>query len=370
MLILLDCRPLQNAGPAGLKSRLILSAAAELARDRTAEWLLLVDQTYRPGQLPDLPEGRMLTLRALPGRPGWMLWYDWQLPRLVKKHKPSLVMLTGGIAAAPVPAPQCIWMPERANPKVSPGRTINPIYASRLTNSLHHAEMIFCFSEKDRTWLAARGNKSKEYITVIHAAPSAAAAPLSLAGKDRVKQEYTRGMEYFFTDAASAGEEQILHLLKAFSLFKKRQLSNLQLAITGTPSPGLQIKLQTYKYRQDVHWFDPAAAGTLLAAAYAALFPFEDDSLGAPLLDAWKTGVPALVPKDGLLHEMAGDAALPAVAEDPVAFAGYMMSVYKDEGLRSELIGRGFTRLSAFDPAQTLADIRTAVGKMSGCSIQ
>ena len=370
MLILLDCRPLQNAGPASEKSRLILSAAAALAGDKTAEWLLLVDHTYRPGQLPDLPEGRMLTLRALPGRPGWMLWYDWQLPRLVKKHKPALVMLTGGIAAAPVPAPQCIWMPERANPKETAGKTTIPIYASRLANSLRHAETIFCFSEKDRAWLAARGNQSNENILVIHTAPSPAQTPLSMDEKHRIKQEYTQGKEYFFTDAASAGEDDIVHLLKAFSLFKKRQQSNLQLAIAGTPTPDLQLKLQTYKYRQDVHWFDPAAAGSLQAAAYAALFPFADDSLGTPLLNAWKRGVPALVSKDGLLHEMAGDAALSAGNDDAVAFAGYMMSVYKDEGLRRELIGKGFARLAGFDPAQTLAAIRTALVKMSGCSIQ
>lgn len=370
MLILLDCRPLQNAGPASEKSRLILSAVAALARDKTAEWLFLVDHTYRPGQLPDLPEGRMLTLRALPGRPGWMLWYDWQLPRLVKKHKPALVMLTGGIAAGPVPAPQCLWMPERANPRESAGKPINPIYIPRLTNSLRHAETIFCFSEKDRSWLAARGNRDEADIIVIHPAPSASLTPLSVSEKDRIKQEYTQGKEYFFTDAGSAGEEEIVHLLKAFSLFKKRQQSNLRLAIAGTLSPDLELKLQTYKYRQEIHWFDPASADILMPAAYAVLFPFSDDSLGHSLLNAWKTGVPALVSKDGLLCEMAGDAALAARADDSLAFAGYMMSVYKDEGLRSELIGKGFAQLAAFDPAQTLAAIRTALGKMSGCSIQ
>jgi hypothetical protein len=370
MLILLDCRPLQHAGAAGERTRLILAAAVALARDKAVEWLLLVDHTYRPLQLTDLPEGRMLTLRALPGRPGWMLWYDWQLPRLVKKHKPALVMLTGGVAAAPVPAPQCLWMPVRANPKENPGKSLIPIYASRLTDSLHHAETIFCFSEKDKTWLTTRGNKDTRNVLVIHAAPSTMGGPIPIAEKDRIKQEYTQGKEYFFTNASSAGEEDIVHLLKAFSLFKKRQHSNLQLAITGAPDPGLQVKLETYKYRQDVHWFDPAVGKILMAAAYAALFPFADDSLGMPLLDAWKAGVPALVSKEGLLAGIAADAALAAGTGDSVAFAGYMMSVYKDEALRNELIGKGFARLASFDPEQTLDAIRTALGKMSGCSIQ
>jgi len=371
MLILLDCRPLQNAGPASEKSRLILSVAAILARDKVAEWLLLVDHTYQPGMLPELPEGRLISLRALPGRPGWKLWYDWQLPRLVKKHKPALIMLSGGVAIAPGLSPQCLWMPESANPKeIRPGRNTIPFYASRLMNSLHHAEMIFCFSEKDKTWLNGRGNKDKEHIIVVHPSPDETITPLSLGEKDRIKSDYTQGKEYFFTDARSAEEEDIIHLLKAFSLFKRRQMSNLQLVLAGTPAPGLQLKLETFKYRQDVHWVNPSSGNILMAAAYAALFPFGDVSLGTPLLNAWKAGIPALVAKDSRLHEMAGDAVLAAGTDDSVAFAGYMMSVYKDEMLRSELIRKGFSRLTAFDPSQTLAVIRTALGKMSGCSIQ
>ena len=371
MLILLDCRPLQIAGPASEKSRLILSVTAALTRDKTAEWLLLVDHTYQPGLLPELPEGRLITLRALPGRPGWKLWYDWQLPRIVKKYKPALVMLTGGVSASPVSSPQCLWMPESANPReIRADRNTIPVYASRLKNSLHHAELIFCFSEKDKTWLTGRGNKNKDHIIVVHPFPDQTVMPLSYSEKDRIKKEYTQGKEYFFTDARSAAEEDIVHLLKAFSLFKKRQMSNLQLVLTGTPAPGLQLKLETFRYRQDVHWFDPASGDFLMGAAYAALFPFGDVTLGKPLFNAWKAGVPVLLAKDGRLHQMAGDAALAAGVDDPLAFAGYMMSVYKDETLRSELIGKGFSRLTAFDPSQTLAAIRTALGKMSGCSIQ
>ncbi len=142
----------------------------------------------------------------------------------------------------------------------------------------------------------------------------------------------------------------MVYLLKAFSGFKKRQLSNLQLLLAGEPQGDIKEKLETYKYRQDVHWCGVSEArdGKVPAAAYAALYLFADDSPGRPMLEAWAAGVPVLVTAGTLLAEMAEDAALPATAEDPTALAGHLMSIYKDEAVRGRLIEKGFSRLPEF----------------------
>jgi hypothetical protein len=445
MRILLDCRPLQLAGSAGEKYRLIVSAVAAISRDRSVEWLLLVDHTYRPGLLPGLvpiqpdaqpgqsgssadpailpgdhvqpPSGattdraRLLTARSLPGTLGWKLWYDWQLPRLVKRHKPDLLMLTGGVTARPSGVRQCIWMPVFANPKeaasaATPEGPIVPIYAARLGNSVRQAENIICFSEKDRSWLAARGHIEAANILVVRPSPFPGTHPLSADEKEAIRYRYTGGKEFFFISragigtgaAAGAGEEHMVQLLKAFSLFKKRQLTNLQLVMEGAQTEAIRQRLETYKYRSDIHWVvtgaeDPAAgdgagnseaapgaphslawvdaarhmAGAnpndLLSAAYAVLFPFEDGSLGTTLLNAWKAGIPALVARNSRLREMADDASLIAGIDDPAALAGYMMSVYKDETHRTALIEKGTARLTDFDPSPSLAAVQTVVGR-------
>jgi hypothetical protein len=395
MLILLDCRPLQSAGADSEKYRLIVSAVAALSGDKGVEWLFLIDHTYQDGVLPglsggrpdqdgvlqEMPGGRLLKARGLPGPLGWKLWYDWQLPRLVKRYKPDLVMLTGGVAARPVGAPQYLWMPVHANPKEtgSAGSGVSaragmsardsrsaragaPIYAARLTNSLLHAEMIFCFSEKDRVWLAGRGQIDAAKIIVVRPSVQPGATPLTVDQKEVIKQRHTGGREYFFTEAAGVGEEEVVQLLKAFSLFKKRQLSNLQLVIAGVRTEALRLRLETYRYRGDVHWTG-GDSGDLMAAAYAVLLPFGDDSSGVSLLNVWKAGVPAVVARDSRLQELADGAVLAAGIDDPVALAGYMMSLYKDEMLRNALIEKGRARLTAFDPAFSLAAIRAAIGK-------
>lgn len=424
MRIMLDCRPLQALGAHSEKYRLIVSAVAALSGDEAIEWLLLADHTYRPGELPglaspglalsglapahpgsspispldrprlgaipaqqDLPGSsdrcRLIMVRGLPGPLGWKLWYDWQLPRLVKRHKPDWLMLTGGVAAKPSVVRQCVWMPVFANSKEAKMMpAVVPIYTSRLGNTLRQAESIFCFSARDRSWLAARGQIEPGKIVVVRPAPSPIIQPLTVGAREAIKQRYTGGKEYFFVPAAGAGlgiggnvrEEEIVQLLKAFSLFKKRQRSNLQLVFAGANTPSLRDLLGTYKYRDDIHWADgrpddPSAGMAsarpheLMSAAYAVLFPFEDGTLGTTLLNAWKAGVPALVARTSRLLEMVDDAAAIAGVDDPPALAGYLMAIYKDETGRNALIENGTLRLGDFDPSPSLAAIQTVVGR-------
>ena len=366
MLVLLDCRPLQHIGSDSEKSQLVFSVAASLARDRGVKWLLLADHTYRPGLFPGLPDMPVLVRRAFPGRAGWKLWYDWLIPRIARKFKPDVVMLTGGVVAAVQDLPQVLWMPIGVDPvAVKGGKQDLPLYAGRLAASLRRAEAVFCFSDEDRIWLAAKDRAEKNKFFVMRPPLLPNAAPLAGGERERIKGQYAGGREYFFVDAMAASEEEVVRLLKAFSLFKKRQLSNLRLVVSGRRTPGLKAKLETYKYRDEVNFLETMAAeDRLMDAAYAALFLFEGDSLGVGLVCAWQTGVPALVRMDGRLREMAGDAALGVMDADPGSLAVQLMSIYKDESLRAALIEKGTARLTAFDGGRQLAEVWKAINNI------
>ncbi len=132
MLILLDCRPLQAAGPDSERSRLIFSAAAALSASDGVEWLMVADQRFRSGQFPALP-GRVVIRRALPGRLGWRCWYDRQLPRLATQMGVQRAWLTAGVTGG-MRVPVCLWVPDRANPAEGVGvRGPAALYKRRLT---------------------------------------------------------------------------------------------------------------------------------------------------------------------------------------------------------------------------------------------
>jgi glycosyltransferase involved in cell wall biosynthesis len=357
------------------RTRLIFSAAAALSRDKAVKWLFLADQSYLPHLIPDLAGSSVLVHRAFPGRIGWRLWYDRLIPRLARKHKVDWIMLTGGVAAASraMPEsirtiPQCLWMPEKANP--AEGKGYLPLYAGRLRESLSCVSLLFCFSAADRSWLEGQvQGTAPAKIEVVSAWPSEVATPLSTAEKEAIKQQYAAGKEYFLADVVESDEEGITQLLKSFSLFKKRQLSNLQLILTGSkPSPESKLsqRLETYKYRQDIHWCEPAdAEKRLTGAAYALLFPFQRKTLGIPVLNAWKAEVPVIIEKSSGFGDMAGEGVLVADKGDPASLAGHLMAIYKDEELRKELIGRGRSRVAEYSARETLAEIAAALSRVS-----
>ncbi|MBS1601721.1 MAG: glycosyltransferase [Bacteroidetes bacterium] len=370
MLILMDCRPLFAMGTGSERSRLILSATAMVSNAHGVRFQLLVEQGYDPGKLlkglgaAELPAGfSVLEHRSFPGRAGWRIWYDWLIPRLARKHGADAIFLTGGIAAAPSRVPQFLWMPEKADPTAGGDRL--PLYSRRLKESLSRASLVFCFSETDREWLGGFGASA----AVVAPWAFGQAPPFSSEQREAMKQQYANGREYFLADVSNAGDEKITRLLKSFSLFKKRQLSNLQLILAGstpTPGAGLQQRLETYKYREEVGWV-PQQAGDgdrLRSAAYAFLFPFAARTLGVPVLDAWRSEVPVITGRDTGLQQWVGDAALVADMEDPASLAAHMMTVYKDERLRAELIEKGRRRLAAYTPQQPVDAIWAGLARV------
>jgi hypothetical protein len=156
--------------------------------------------------------------------------------------------------------------------------------------------------------------------------------PLSGEEREEVRQRYTEGKEYFLADVRGMGKENIVGLLKAFSLFKKRQRSNMRFVLRGRHIP---IDLENYKYRSDVGVVDDPGAEEwreLVGAAYGLVAPSEIE--GSSVFNAWKAETPVI----------GGDAAS-------------LMSLYTNEGLRAESIGKGRERLSSYSWERSAVEV-------------
>jgi Glycosyl transferases group 1 len=315
MVILLDCRPVQYDSFNGEKFRFIIACTNILATQQGVEWWFLVDKSCPEDCLPGISAGRLISRKALPGKAGWKLWYAWQLPRVIKRYRPDLVITTGAASLSGTPIPQCRW-----------------------------------------AWEA-----------IAPATDADGYAPPSLTRKETAKQDYAGGKEYFLSPVPATGPDLRVDLLKAFSLFKKRQKSNMQLVLYGKrqrPDDDFSRKLKTYKYRQDIHICDQLQEQEqpgLLGAAYGFIFLSAADSLGIPLLHAWKAGAAVIMTASGRLSEMAGDAVLYAQPGDPASLAGQLMALYKDEGLRNNLVAKGKIRAGTFNWERSAGQLWDAI---------
>jgi glycosyltransferase involved in cell wall biosynthesis len=219
---------------------------------------------------------------------------------------------------------------------------------------LRRARKIITLSSFLKEKLAEQYPLSREKIAVIPGAPNQLFRPLGWQEKETIKAAYTEGCEYFMVSGGMYDEVHLLNLLKAFSLFKKWQHSNMKLIMThtaGKQHAGLEEKLKTYKYRKDVLLTGVTTAeklAQLTAGSYALVHTAAAVASELTMLDAMQAGIPVIAADNNNLPETGIDAVLYAHPNDPDAIAKQMLALYRNENLRSDFIGKGQKRAEQF----------------------
>lgn len=352
MRILIDLRPLIYECAPEPAARWMIRLLTFVAREHPRqEWWFVVDQHFRPRKFPALEGCRMLSLRSLPGRPGWACWYGWQLPRLIRKRQADCLVSagTGGRAGS---LPAGIWI-KGMGPNRSAKQKGSPAGRGwmKVPSLLKNADELVVFPGSDLARFQAPGGSNwLPRVKRISMAAGEGVRPLSWTEKEQVRIRYTGGREFFLV-AGSGAEARLVPLLKSFSLFKKRLQSNMQLVLaTGNPARDVAFseQLERYKFRADV--IIPGHLGEgeknrLLGGAYALLYGPGQGDPGTWLLNAFCCQTPVITDGAETLSELGGDAQLESDFSDAEATAGHLIALYKDEALRSGLIGKGEARV-------------------------
>jgi glycosyltransferase involved in cell wall biosynthesis len=167
---------------------------------------------------------------------------------------------------------------------------------------------------------------------------------LSWAEMQSVKTQYSGGKDYFIFAGDIAAQHRLIDLLKAFSIFKKWQQSNMLLLIAGgttTYVSLLEEQLTTYKYRNDVIIIkDPTMEeqGRLVATAYALVHPASANSWPQSLVLAVKHRV-AIIASDIPENRIITDDAVWIDNSDLInGFSAAMQLLYKDEQQKKALL--------------------------------
>lgn len=154
-------------------------------------------------------------------------------------------------------------------------------------------------------------------------------------------QETCGDKMYFLYPVTASTSTQLITALKAFSIFKKWQQSNMQFLIASQLPPGalpLQ-ELSNYKYRADVqvlYYNETLRPEETLSQAYVCVYlPSTDQPERIPALAA-QMGVPLIRPDRPFQYAESGEgSAYCAISEKSIA--DQMMRLYKDEAHRASL---------------------------------
>lgn len=95
-------------------------------------------------------------------------------------------------------------------------------------------------------------------------------------------------------------------------------------------------------------WISDAALADYYARASIFAFPSLDEGFGIPVLEAMMAGLPVLTSNRSALPEVAGDAALLVDPMQEEEMASGLKRLASDEGLRADLVVRGYERVKQF----------------------
>lgn len=279
----------------------------------------------------------------------WKMWYNYKLPATLKKIKANLLVSAGGIGSLTTKLPQCILINDLAfvgHPEWYSKRYVNFMKA-HLPLALNKVAAVLTFSEAVKNELV--NSFAVEGRRVILSAPcvNSKYKPLSWDEKEKVKNKYSGGKEYFLFRGEIHDRHQLTNLLKAFSLFKKRQKSSMQLLLVSDAMPAKNAfaeSLRLYKYRDEVHLLSglpDEESICITGAAWCAvgLSPLYNDIQF--LQEAVLCEVPVLAGNEPQAIELLKDAALYANPASIDSIAEQLMVIYKDEKRHTELVDAG-----------------------------
>lgn len=280
----------------------------------------------------------------------WKLWYDIKIPAVLKKYKADVFVSCDGFCSLGTNVPQCIVVHDLSflhypsfNKKAH--TIFYKRYIPRFLKKAGSIATVSAFSKQDI--LSFYKNIPASKINVVYSGVKEIFKPVGEKEKKAIKEQYTSGKEFFIYVGAIHPRKNLENLLKAFSVFKKRQQSGMKLLLAGRLAwkyqPFLE-KLKTYKYRDDVvltGYVSDEELSRILGSAYAMLYPSLFEGFGVPVLEAMHCDVPVITSINSSMQEIAQEAALYCDPSDYNSIADKMMLLYKDENLRKKLIIKG-----------------------------
>ncbi|WP_423736786.1 glycosyltransferase [Chitinophaga caseinilytica] len=356
MRIAVNALPLIEDSPAdtGNVSTEMLVRLARLHPD--VEFVLIANQAWLPADPLPLNVQVAVLKPFIKGKTGRFIWRRYQWPKMVKKLKADKVLYFNDILPIPFDVESYLVM----------SRTGILPFGATTDENIRRFKKVFVFSDFVKEQLTNRFPRLADRIEFLTPGGSEAYIPLNWEEREEVKREYADGMEYYLAVGSIDPANNIIPLLKAFSMLKKRLRSSIKLVLAGRATPeGEDIvqALQTYKFRQDVIWVqdaDQATLARLTGGAYAIVHTAGADGLAVPILAGQKCQVPAVALYAGASPEAGRDAALNSMPDDVTDLSEKMSALYKDEMLRSRLLNHMARVPSWDDAAETLGQIVTS----------
>jgi glycosyltransferase involved in cell wall biosynthesis len=289
------------------------------------------------------------------------LWFDFSIPRILKKYKADLFLSPDGYLSLRTRVPQLAVIHDINfvhRPDDLPW-LIEKYYNYFFPRFARIATRIATVSFYSKEDIARSFKISYDKIDVVYDGINQIFEPLSEKEKATVRKKYTDGAEYFLFVGALHPRKNVSGLLNAFDAFKIDTDNNIKLIIVGGEMHKTGDIFETFdnmRYKNDVIFTGRVATNVLhdiFGAALALTFVPFFEGFGIPVVEAMTAGVPVICSNTTSIPEVGGNAVIYADPMKIDQITTAMIKLASDKDLRQELIEKGFEQKKKFSWDET-----------------
>jgi len=232
-------------------------------------------------------------------------------------------------------------------------------FSQRKRTCVVHADKVIAISESTKRDLIELFNIPESTVTVTHLAASSVFRKLSETCCRSFRQRLALEKPFILYVGARGGYKNFQSLLKAYSLWKRRD--DFDLVCVGGASTWSRDEsemIMEANLGNSVKLFANVADGSLrgfYSCAQTLVYPSFYEGFGLPLLEAMACGTPVIASNTSSLPEILGDAGLYFEPSSLEGLVDALSKVVDNEGLRHQLTTKGLARSRAFSWDKTVA---------------